>query len=454
MNQIDIPQPLDVDHTAGFERFARRQAGGEVFDAPERLPPEQRRLHIRRTLREDHRFRIHNRPEGAQAKFDKLAKSVFSFFRGTALLYYRDQAGTDTDLPMVLTIGDIHPENFGVMPNADRVPFFGVNDFDEAHVAPFSWDVKRGAAGFFVAGRENGFSKKQCRKVVRAFVRGYLDELALYARSDREKTHQFRIDNSPTMIRELLEGAMQSREAFLDDLIDLDKGRFIPTDEVIPRSSEVDRFQAVIDRYVKTSGIDTAGRAGHFRVKDVALKTGSGTASLGLDRWFILIDGGTDDHHDDIVLEAKQARRSALHGLVPGVEPGPGAEAARIVQSQKVHLVAGDPYYGHTEIDGRSFMVRERSPYKDDIDPDDLDSSEMKTYAGICGRALAQPHARSDADTGIMEGDAERRILDAIVPELFVADVVRFAEVTAKRIKRDHALFREEHALGAFRFAD
>ena len=86
-------------------------------------------------MREDHQFRIHNRPEGAQAKFDKLAKSAFKFFRGTALLYYRDYAGTDGHLPTVLTIGDVHPENFGVMPNADGAPFFGVNDFDEAYFA-------------------------------------------------------------------------------------------------------------------------------------------------------------------------------------------------------------------------------------------------------------------------------------------------------------------------------
>ena len=34
------------------------------------------------------------------------------------------------------------------MPNEDGAPFFGVNDFDEAWVAPFSYDVKRGAVGF------------------------------------------------------------------------------------------------------------------------------------------------------------------------------------------------------------------------------------------------------------------------------------------------------------------
>lgn len=58
-------------------------------------------------------------PEGAQAKFDKLVKSAFVFFRGTALIFYRDYAGMDAHLPQVFTIGDVHPENFGVMPNSN-----------------------------------------------------------------------------------------------------------------------------------------------------------------------------------------------------------------------------------------------------------------------------------------------------------------------------------------------
>lgn len=47
-------------------------------------------------------------------------------------------AGDDAWMPTVLTLGDVHPENFGVMPNADNVPIFSVNDFDEAYYAPFT----------------------------------------------------------------------------------------------------------------------------------------------------------------------------------------------------------------------------------------------------------------------------------------------------------------------------
>ncbi|NJO01390.1 MAG: DUF2252 family protein [Bacteroidia bacterium] len=139
----------ETDRKGVFAEHATHKAQHEVVIPPILLPKEERRLYLRESLREDHRFRIHNNPEGAQAKFNKLAKSVFKFFRGTALIFYRDYAGMDHHLPFVFTVGDVHPENFGVMPNQHGVPFFGVNDFDEATLAPFSYDIKRGATGFY-----------------------------------------------------------------------------------------------------------------------------------------------------------------------------------------------------------------------------------------------------------------------------------------------------------------
>lgn len=446
-------QAADRDRTEEFRAFAEKRAEGAVVIPPLLLPPEERRLYVRRTMREDHQFRIHNRPEGAQAKFDKLTKSLFTFFRGTALLFYRDYAGIDSELPVVLTIGDVHPENFGVMPNEDGAPFFGVNDFDEAYFAPFSYDVKRGAVGFYIVAWEQDFKKKTRRKVVRSFVKGYLEGLKAFARDNREKWHEYRIDNSPKMIRKLLEDAQRGRTDFLTEWIDLEKERFVSSDEIVPHSKYISKFQKIVDAYLEKNPIEQEGKADDFfKVKDVAIKKDSGTASLGLDRYFVLIKGPTDDAADNIILEMKQSRRSALFGLVPELEKADDDEAERILQSHKIHLVGGDPYYGQVEIDDESFLVRERSPFKDDIDVDDLDKDELKEYAHICGATLAQTHARSDEDTGIMDGDAEQRILSSVEPTVFCKDVVRFATVASKRLKRDHKAFKHDHKLGAFNF--
>ncbi len=97
-----------------------------------------------------------NAPQGASKKFDELAGDFFKFFRGTALLFCRDMVGQDAHMPTVMLLGDVHPKNFGVMPDENGAPIFGVNDFDETMYGPFTWDIKRGAVGFWIAARETG----------------------------------------------------------------------------------------------------------------------------------------------------------------------------------------------------------------------------------------------------------------------------------------------------------
>lgn len=458
MKVFDTTKGENSSRTEDFEKFAKSRADGELLIPPEMLDRESRRTYVRRTLREDHQYRIRNHPEAAEGKFAKLAEDLFSFFRGTALLYYRDLAGVDSHIPVVFTIGDIHPENFGVMPNEDDVPFFGVNDFDEAYFAPFTFDLRRGATGFYLAGRRNGFNKKKCRRLVKHWTKGYIKGLVEFARDDREKRFQFRLDNSPELIKDLIEGSIVSRDSFLKDKIDFNTETFLTTDDVVPRSKLVGQFQGIIDDYLEKNEVygEDLGENFHI-VKDVALKRGSGTASLGLERYWVLLQGRSEDSRDNIILEMKHARTSALAGLTGQDIDSPGkekTEAGKIAAAHRVHLAGGDRFYGAATVDEQSFLVRERSPFKNDLDLEDLTAGKLRKYARICGKALAQTHARSDSDTGIMKGDAEKRILEAIEPRLLVADMIRFGEHSARRLKRDWKAFRKDHRLGAFTFSN
>ena len=447
---------LEKNHREEFKAYTENIVDGIPIMSPRYLNSDDRRLYIRRTMREDHTYRIKSSPEDTQQKFDKLYDSYFSFFRGTALLYYRDYAGIDHELPVVFTIGDIHPENFGVMPNKDDVPFFGVNDFDEAHFAPFTYDVRRGAVGFYLSTKENGFSKKKRKKIVRAFVEGYLDGLREFAKDDREKFFQYRMDNSPKLIKKLLEDSLESRKSFLKEKIHLKKKKFRVTEEVVPYSHHIEEFQKVVDKYVKKNKIKVPKQhKNFFKVTDVAIKKGSGTASLGLDRYWILLEGETDAADDCVILEMKQSRISALQDLVPfftGNEEQNDAKAEQIVKAHDIHLVGGDAMYGYAKYEDKSYLMRERSPYKNDFDTEDLGKKQFKKYARVCGKTLAQTHARSDQDTGVMDGNAEEEILQSIIPHVFVDDMVRFAHRAAKRIVKDHQLFQKDYDIGAFDF--
>ncbi|MCE0505982.1 DUF2252 family protein [Roseivivax sp. GX 12232] len=435
-----------------YRALAARYVEAPFMFRPADLTGQARREHVRRTILEDHALRIDQRAHGTRDKFEKLAGSLFSFFRGTSLLFHRDMLGADARMPTVLALGDVHPSNFGVMPNADNVPIFGVNDFDDAIYAPFSWDLKRGATGFLIAAEEEGGHKrKRQKKIARKFLRGYLDGIRHFARHETEIHAQMREDNAPKVIRRLFEEARTKRADWLQKRYLDDSGRgFRANDELTPISSRRDEFQGLIDALAKANGIRPEGRAGTLRVKDVAMRHGQGTASLGLPRYYCLLEGPSRDASDDLIVEFKQARRSALEGLVPPHDFDAGTKAERIAHGQSVHLSDGDVFYGSAEIDGLSFMSRERAPFREDIDLDDLSKKTWKRYAHACGWALALAHARSD-DAGLLDYDIEESILEAVAPErLFIEDTLRFAEEAVARMRQDQAYYRQDLKMGAF----
>ncbi|MBJ3761421.1 DUF2252 family protein [Maribius pontilimi] len=435
-----------------YRELAERIAGGAQVVPPAMLSGEARRMHIRSTLREDHASRIEQRAQGAVDKFDTLAGDVFKFFRGTALLFYRDMVGSDQHMPTVMALGDVHPENFGVMPDKHGAPIFGVNDFDEVIYAPFTWDLKRGAVGFWVAADNVAdMKRKKRRKVVKAFIKGYLAAMEDYAVHATEKNDSWRMDNSPKVIRRLFEQAWEERKDWLwDDYLKPNGRGFRSDDELQPISGDIEKFQKAVDALAESNGLDVPDRSPELRVKDVCVRHGQGTASLGLPRYYVLLEGPSKDATDDIIIEFKAARRSALEGLVPPSEFNAGDKAERIAHGQAVQLAHGDVFYGAVEIDGESFMSRERAPYRDDIDLDDLSYKSWKKYARACGAALAQAHALSD-DLGQVDYDVEPSIIAAATPRhLFLRDTARWTEEVADRLKRDHEMFKQDHKLGAF----
>jgi Uncharacterized protein conserved in bacteria (DUF2252) len=60
-------------------------------------------------------------------------------------------------------------------------PAFDLNDFDETLPGPFEYDVKRMAASFVVAGRNNGFARAAARDAALASVTAYREAMAGFA---------------------------------------------------------------------------------------------------------------------------------------------------------------------------------------------------------------------------------------------------------------------------------
>ena len=84
-------------------------------------------------------------PSVLAMKYAKMAQNPFIFLRGACHLFY--DALPDTPLfqeaPLAWCCGDLHFENFGSYKGDNRLVYFDINDYDEAALAPVTWDMVR-----------------------------------------------------------------------------------------------------------------------------------------------------------------------------------------------------------------------------------------------------------------------------------------------------------------------
>jgi uncharacterized protein (DUF2252 family) len=120
-------------------------------------------------------------PDLVPVRHGRMMVSPFTFYRGAAKIMAADLAETPVAGLEAQLCGDAHLSNFGAFASPERVLLFDVNDFDETLPGPFEWDVKRMAASFAIAGRNNGFARADTRAVTLASVRAYREAMASFA---------------------------------------------------------------------------------------------------------------------------------------------------------------------------------------------------------------------------------------------------------------------------------
>src|SRR5499427_2356419 len=120
-------------------------------------------------------------PDLVPVRHGRMMVSPFTFYRGAAKIMAADLAGTPTAGLDTQLCGDAHLSNFGAFASPERRLLFDLNDFDETLPGPFEWDVKRMAASFMIAGRNNGFSPADARAATMTSVRAYREAIASFA---------------------------------------------------------------------------------------------------------------------------------------------------------------------------------------------------------------------------------------------------------------------------------
>jgi hypothetical protein len=131
-------------------------------------------------------------------KHQRMAEAAFSFLRAT---FYRwmqiwPEACPDlTKAPHLLAVGDLHVENFGTWRDAEGRLVWGVNDFDEAAVLPYTIDLVRLATSALLA-IEGGHLSLKAKDACAAILDGYRKSLV-------EHGHPFVLEEEHRWLRQI-----------------------------------------------------------------------------------------------------------------------------------------------------------------------------------------------------------------------------------------------------------
>jgi uncharacterized protein (DUF2252 family) len=402
-----------------------------------------------------------------RTKFRKMAADPFAFYRGSACLFYADMRAVDDRwadgrTSRIWIHGDPHMENFGTYMNSEGVLTFDVNDFDEAYVGHFSWDLRRFVASLALMGWQKALPEDAVRELAGDYLRAYIAQVGVYVEEEEDDAHALQLDTAQGHILDVLRAArFATRIALLESLTELDgdERRFVRgrgTREL--EDDERERVMQAFASYLETIPPDKRERREIFYdVKDVVGKSGFGIGSAGLTAYNVLIEGRDQAHENDVILTMKQGNVAAASRVVddPAVREYFEHEGQRTVISQRALQQHTDPLLGFTTIEGVGYVVADLSPYEADLDWSDItEPEEISPVVADLGRATAKIHCISDSDSDedLVEFSTEEAIATVLdgAEDAFVEDITGFAIDYSERARRDHALFVDAFRGGRF----
>lgn len=357
-------------------------------------------------------------------KYGRMLESTFTFFRGSAVLMAADLANTPTIGINVILCGDAHLSNFGLFATPERRLVFDLNDFDEAYPGPWEWDLKRLATSAVIAGRDNGFSEKVCRKLAATVAKAYgtamdhfskmstLDQWYYHVNADQllEIFEQATKKGHKSARKMVKKARTKTHEQTLEKLTFMDEGqRRILSDPplLVPlRELGLEKYMApeelkkmtvlAIENawsgYLESLPDERRFLLQRFESVDVALRVG-GIGSVGTRCLILLLKGGAQD--DYLLLQLKEAGASAL---APYLVPHPiDNQAERVVTGQRLMQATNDIFLGwhRTKFFNHEFYWRQLKDMKGSAIIEELDEGSLKAYLAVCAWCLARAHART-----------------------------------------------------------
>ena len=393
-------------------------------------------------------------PDLVPVRHGRMMVSPFTFYRGAAKIMAVDLKDTPVAGLNAQLCGDAHLSNFGMFASPERRLMFDLNDFDETLPGPFEYDVKRMAASFLIAGRNNGFAKADARASAMASVTAYREAMAgfaqmptmdvWYAHFDEDRFNTIIQDalaaevpamvkkekdkdkkakaakkeqKDPKQVKAAKEAARRAEKSIakahtrdslqaLSKLGELVDGQYRIVSQppvIVPARDLAATFGLSPDKvlpalheqfraYRATLQDDRRKLLERFKIVDAARKV-VGVGSVGTRAFIVLLQGR--DAQDPLFLQIKEATASVLEASLPRSRYRQHGE--RVVQGQRMMQASSDIFLGWTKgLDvRRHFYWRQLRDMKGSALVELMAPLTLTYYGQICGWTLARAHARS-----------------------------------------------------------
>ncbi|MEV6239818.1 DUF2252 domain-containing protein [Lentzea sp. NPDC051838] len=397
-------------------------------------------------------------PAAFRHKFRKMAAEPFAFYRGSACLFYADMAEmpddwTDERTSRIWIQGDLHAQNFGTYMDAEGTLVFDVNDFDEAYLGSYTWDLRRFAASMALLGWRKALPDSVITDLIRTYVSAYVTQVRTFASRPGDELFSLRLDSTEGVLHRVLQRArLATRIDLLREKTTIrDYERTFRRDREGTHeltSSVREAVEAAFQSYLDTIPKGKRASSRTYAIKDVVGRSGFGIGSAGLHAYNILVEGRSQALENDVVLSMKQANIAAPSRIVADarIREYFTDHGHRTAVSQRALQAHADPWLGHTQIDGTGYVVAELSPYEADLDWSDLtEPADMLPVLDYLGRATAKMHCVADEDSSqtLVAFQCEEAIAAVIGDREaeFADSLVAFALDYAQKTREDHRLF-------------
>ena len=384
-------------------------------------------------------------PQLIPLRLGRMASSPFAFLRGSTCVMASDLSTSPISGIAVVMDGDAHLNNFGMYATPQREVVFDLNDFDEAIVGPWEWDLKRLAASVNVAGRQNGLSRRERAASVVRCVEGYrfnsnrlqnmgvLDIWYMHAYPGRQNPIGKMDPKSKAVFAKTLAKAMRTdNRALLPQVANNGAAgawSFRDNPPVLTRVSPEIKEGVIkaLNNYADTLSRERRVMLGRYHVVDVAHRV-VGVGSVGTRAYLALLFGNGDD--DPLFLQVKESVAAAHAPYLPRLDKEFTHNGKRVVIGQRALQASSDPMLGYTSIDGRDFYVRQMKNLKASIPVEWLTGPSFNFYAWACGAILARAHARTGDPARVAGYCGNSNVFDQALAE--------WAESYGDQTERDH----------------